>query len=195
MDFVFFDCETGGLDPKTCTLTQVAAVKATAWQNGDVDISAPVNLLIKPVEGKELSQRALQVQGRTPEQVMAHPLTTWEAIQQLRDWYQQYAPGLPCYAWYAPFDAGFIENNLCGSLHMKHASFLGNFLPRDARDARAIAQLLIDMGLMPVKGSSLQTVARHFGLAQAEPHDALSDAVLGAQVLARMLGLLRGGRE
>lgn len=197
MRFVFFDCETGGLAPKTCAITQIAAVVAQVFSDGSVETGSWLNLLVRPADGLLVTLEALLIQGRTLEQLKDHPFSELQALEELAGFLKFLAPDLPCYAWYAPFDTQFLDAAFTRSLGLPTTGGgdlqqrLAPVLPRNVRDARTLALLLIDQGKLPKLGT-LSAVAQHFGLVQAEPHDALTDAILGAQVVGKLLQMIQG---
>ncbi len=64
---LYLDVETTGLDPKKCGLTQLACVLEI---DGDEVMSANFN--VKPFEGADIQKRALEVQGKTYDEVMGY---------------------------------------------------------------------------------------------------------------------------
>jgi DNA polymerase III epsilon subunit-like protein len=187
MEFIFFDLETGGLDPEYCAITQVAAVRCV-YQPGTVEFRQGMNILVRPVDGLRLTDKALAVQGRSMEQVLAHEATENDALKALEELLSWGDPATPCYAWSADFDARFLRAALLRQTFTGDRP-IARFLPRAARCARQYAMILRDLGILPTSGASLAGVAAYFQLRQSEPHDAYSDAILGAQVLGRLIDL------
>lgn len=178
MTGVFIDLETGGLDPKLCAVTQIAAVAFT-MSPGLCDLHDTFNALICPDPELYFCQRALTVQGRD--------LPDLRGAGAEKDVYDEFC--------------GFCRRHGSGGLWAHHAPFDEAFLsavadrtglPGPARGqvrcSKQLAGILISAGLLPgLTKTSLKALAERFGLRQPEPHDALTDAATGGRVLQCLL--------
>lgn len=109
-----FDTETGGLDSKTCGLTEVSAIvidAANDWSTYGV-----INRfysLVQPVEGLEYSDEALGIQGRTLDQLVKEGRPESEVIGALSKFVNRYfgeAKKCSPFAHNSAFDMGFMES-------------------------------------------------------------------------------------
>ena len=64
MKILFLDTETGGVNPKESALIQLSGI--VRIDKKDVE---EFNFFIKPFEGSEVNPKALEVQGRTLEEL------------------------------------------------------------------------------------------------------------------------------
>lgn len=64
---IYLDTETTGLNPETCAITQLSGVIRVGDSTQEFDI------FMRPHEGAEISQEALETQGRTLEEINAFP--------------------------------------------------------------------------------------------------------------------------
>jgi DNA polymerase III subunit epsilon len=64
---IYIDTETTGLDREKCAITQLAGVIRVGDQEEEF------NFFMAPHEGAEISEEALQTQGKTLEEVKAYP--------------------------------------------------------------------------------------------------------------------------
>lgn len=76
----WLDLETGGLDPVTTDVTEIAGVIEI-----DGVVAEEFELLVSPSMAQRVTPEALQVQGKTVEQVMAHPVGQRQAWRQLKE--------------------------------------------------------------------------------------------------------------
>ena len=204
MKGIFLDTETGGLEAKTDALCSIAVVS--------FDLSLPLDqclvcwdqeLVCVPMDSPlRVAPEALKVQGITREQLAdsAHRLSESDALTNI----SHYLFGQPrefsgnVWAWNAPFDSAFIGEALC-----RTRSACGFLDSRSMLCARQLAMCSHAAGLVrgPVKWrgasqqrlTSLSAWAQFYGMVQPEPHDALTDAQIGAKVLWHLLRTRRGG--
>jgi DNA polymerase III alpha subunit (gram-positive type) len=71
------DLETGGLDPRAHDITQLAFILEIGGK-----VVEEVELLMRPDSPERVSAEALDVQKRTLDQVMAHPLTQRQGYEE-----------------------------------------------------------------------------------------------------------------
>lgn len=113
MNIYLFDTETGGLDPSRCGITEVSAIVidvAPGWCSHKV--VNRFSSLIKPVSGMEYSEEALNVQGRTLEQLESEGRTEPEVMTALTKFVNRYfgeAKKCSPFAHNSAFDMGFME--------------------------------------------------------------------------------------
>lgn len=158
------DVETSGTDPQTCRALSVAALALT-------DAGTVVDSVVSLLDA-----------GVDPGPTHIHGLT------------RQMLSGKPRFGDIAANLAELLRGR---TLVAHNAAFDYSFLAAEAR--RAGITLPIDTVMCTVELASrlnlgvaslkLGALAQHWGIAQACPHDALDDATVLAQVLARQLAL------
>lgn len=168
-NWVVVDVETSGTDPQTCRVLSVAALALTP----DGAIGDTVVSLLNP--------------GVDPGPTNIHGLTRHTLAGQPR--FSDIAPALMTLldgrilvAHNAAFDYAFLD---------AEARRIGATLP--TTDVLCTVELAARLNL-DVDNVKLATLARHWGIAQARPHDALDDAVVLTRVLARALAAARDQR-
>ena len=125
LTYAFIDTETTGLDEKIHGLIQVACIIRT-----DEKIIATKVIKIKPPEGTQFEQSALDINGMTVDEIMHDPerLEYYDALKEFTEFLSQFVnqydkeDKLIFAAYNAPFDDRFVrawftacENNFYGS--------------------------------------------------------------------------------
>lgn len=155
-NILFFDCETGGLDPRQASIIEVACV-----------LTSPAGIVLneyttKVVPTKPVHPRAAAVNGYSPEKWTA-AVSLAEAIGCVID----YSRDALFAAHNAPFDWAFLQDAM-GSVG---ARWRGGY---HKIDTVALAMPLLMGGHVP--DLKLSTLVRHFGIDPGKAHTALSDA-------------------
>ncbi len=204
MKGIFLDTETGGLEPTTDALCSIAVVS--------FDLSLPLDqclicwdqeLVCVPMNSPlRVTPDALRVQGLTREMLAdcSGRLSESDAVTNIVAYIRGQAADFRAniVAWNAPFDAGFVSEALL------HSGIVSNvFDPRAMLCARQFAMCSHAAGLVrgpvrfrngvPLRLTSLSAWAEFYGMRQPEPHDALTDAQIGAKVLWHLLRIRQGG--
>lgn len=160
------DVETSGTDPDTCRVISVAALAIT--DSGAITESVAT----------------LLDAGVDPGPTQIHGLT------------RQMLSGKPCFSAIATDLAALLRGR---TLVAHNAGFDYSFLAAEARrgglhlpveSVMCTVELAgrLDLGVSSLKLSAL---AKHWGIAQIRPHDALDDAQVLTQVLTRQLAIAR----
>lgn len=169
VDFVVFDVETTGLQPKSGDrIIEIAAIR---YKNGQACDS--FSSLINPQ--REISPAAFAVNHISQEMVNAAPLAS-----SVLAGFLEFA-GKSCLAGYnVMFDLGFLEEEL---------KLLGRQLPQDtpAMDVMRIAR----RAMPNLDRYGLASVTQALGINIPQEHRALGDCQLTASVLGRLISRLK----
>lgn len=173
----FFDCETTGTDPLRHEITQLAYII-------DID-GTPVlerSILMRPLKPDTIDEKALEVQGRTREQLeqYGHPFLGY--TQLLADFsahvdkYDSKDKMIPV-AYNASFDVSFISE----FFNIQKDKYLGSWIDRrKTLDPQAFYRYKhhLDDVLFPMnEDSKLISIARVLGVSLTNAHDALADVL------------------
>ena len=80
---VVVDVETGGLNPATDALLEVAAVLLGMNDDGDIEVTQSHHYLVKPFEGATLDPASLKVTGIDPHHALRPAHEEGEALRRL----------------------------------------------------------------------------------------------------------------
>lgn len=177
---IWVDSETGGLYPEQHDVTQIAAIL-------DVDgvAVAEINLLMRP-DPKRVSKGALDVQKKTMEQVLAHPLSQREGYESflatLREWTKG---GKASFGGQnVPFDAGFLKKLFADNGTVS----LSEFFDGTTVDTKHVAEGLRARGGLNVRNVKLGTICDALGVKLGDgAHDALNDIRATREAFVRMM--------
>lgn len=209
--FIVVDTETGGFDPVTCGLTEIAAVLVAhdgAWD--DVGIEDQFCVLIRPVKGLLYNASALQVQHRTMADLQRGMLEecavlrfyVWlRSLAQIHGFIPIYAHCKELAARSVLFDVAFIlaaHERL--NLGADAADYVAFPVPTDWQSSIELFKRLKKMGVHQCPSASLDTVMLHYGivLPDEQRHTALGDCEATAYAIAAMMRDLQSadaGRE
>lgn len=180
------DTETSGLDPqKNCILSLAAVV----YHDGAIEDAK--QWLVLDLNG-EFDEEAMKLHGITKERLIAEGFSPWSVIRQMEQMLARHdMRGQVTLAGHnLPFDMGFLERLY------RLADDPGGYRKQfryGGLCTKATALLMEQAGLLNITSSSLTEVAPALGLKHdsAEAHDALTDALVTAQVLRRMIERIR----
>lgn len=179
-DFVILDTETTGLKPdKGDVLLSVAGLGFT---KGRVDLSRSFYELINP--GREIPSESVIVHNLTPDQLEGLPPPSEVLVR-----FFEFCKGAILVGHHAAFDMKFLDRALEASFGITMA----NRCLDTALIARAM-QSIEDPTKVVMEGTqhtSLDELARRFGIGMPDRHDAYGDALVTALVFQRQTGLLR----
>ncbi|MCW5943876.1 MAG: 3'-5' exonuclease [Fimbriimonadaceae bacterium] len=186
-----FDLETGGLDPRTCGITQMSA---GAFGYDDewnlAETLGQVSLLVKPVPGFEYQDQALQIQRVELERLKAEGANIGVAVNRVRDLVvREFGAEKRCapVAHNASFDRGFLDAQL-------ERWRIEPPFNRCWRCTMDLFRWMQDLGKHERYRANLDTIAEHYGLSlpEEERHTAGGDVRLTAMALSAMMRDLRG---
>jgi len=180
---IWLDVETTGLDPKTCTIIELAAL----YENG-TDKSV-FHVYIKP---ESLPKEIEELTGITMEYLEQNGITEAEAYSQFTAWL---AEKIDKYkkedkAIFAAYNARF-DNDFIRELFKRNKdNYFGSWFHSASLDIMGTAILCVRLGLIPVPVNFKNiTICESFGI-ELKAHSALDDIKASRQAQIKMEGLL-----
>lgn len=192
---VYLDTETGGLDNKGNALLAIGLCAFEVNQKV-LEITNEFYMAVKPGENLSVSQKSLDVQGLTWEQFLEYNvrngLDEEKAFNGLRNFLSDNIGKRPfdwkyrVHAWNAEFDYGFIRSLSNRVRQSELFEYKSTFTC-----SMQMWQQAYGMGLHTEPFASLDIACESLGIdiksARANGHDAMIDARLGCQALAKMI--------
>jgi len=188
MKVFWFDVETTGLDPEKHEIVQLAYQMVT-----DGGIVGERNILMRPDRPEDISPKALKVQGRTLDDVMAFPARKlgWrQFIADLDMWISKW--NRTDKAWYGGYNVEFDCDFLWAESRAQDERFFGSYWFGYAIDPYPVAQFLAGTGLLEwIQGRKLTlgTLCKHFAI-DLQAHDALSDIKATRELTHKIVDLM-----
>ena len=186
---IFIDTETGGVNPEKSALIQLSGI--IRIDKKDVE---KFNFYIKPFENLEVNEKALEVQGRTLDELKA------EKYIEEKEVYKQFINLLDKYIdKYDKTDkfivAGYnvrFDVDILKALFQRHGNnFLFSYLDSSMLDPLYSIRLLQIAGILPVlENNKLETWCKHFGI-ELKAHDSLEDIVATKKLIGKLISLIR----
>lgn len=176
---LFFDTETGGLDPQRHSLLTahfVAVDEATMEVRGERSL----RILSRGI----VTEEALRINRIDLEQHMLLGAPREEAAQQLRDFLLDVGGAeqrLTPVGWNVGFDVGFVKAQLLAEWEA--------YVSYRVLDVQSVAGFLASTGVLP-KTNGLAGLANYFGLDTSGHHDAREDTYLTLRVYERLRDLV-----
>lgn len=186
---IFIDTETGGVNPEKSALIQLSGI--IRIDKKDVE---KFNFYIKPFENSEVNEKALEVQGRTLDE-----LKTEKYIEE-KEVYKQFINLLDKYIdKYDKTDkfivAGYnvrFDVDILKALFQRHGNnFLFSYLDSSMLDPLYSIRLLQIAEVLPVlENNKLETWCKYFGI-ELKAHDSLEDIVATKKLIGKLISLIR----
>ena len=186
---IFIDTETGGVNPEKAALIQLSGI--IRIDKKDVE---KFNFYIKPFENSEVTEKALEVQGRTLEE-----LKTDKYVEE-KEVYKQFINLLDKYIdKYDRTDkfivAGYnvrFDVDILKAFFQRHGNnFLFSYLDSSMLDPLYSIRLLQIAEILPVlENNKLETWCKHFGI-ELKAHDSLEDIVATKKLIGKLISLIR----
>lgn len=189
-----YDLETSGIDPYSCEPLEIAAIMVDiqTWTPKENGQFGPI--LVKPSSWDNVSQKALDVNQLTKEEIMDSGLEQNIAIKQFVDFCRSFAKTSS--KWDAPYSGGYnvrgydniIMNRMCQEhkyVDKDNSQLL--FHPSvcfDLMDLMRFWFFNIDDG---PSGYSLTAVCEFFGVKTDNAHEAMADVKMVVTLLKRMM--------
>lgn len=165
-DFVVFDIETTGLNPKHDKIIEIAAVRIEGGQ-----VTETFTALIDPHE--PLSEKIKELTGIEDEHLTGQP-----GIEEILPRFLEFSRGAVLVAHNAGFDTGFVR---------EACSQHGYPYDMTSVDTLGLSRLL----LKDLKRHRLNMVAKHLGVKLENHHRALDDAAATAEIFIKLVARLR----
>lgn len=186
---IFIDTETGGVNPEKAALIQLSGI--IRIDKKDVE---KFNFFIKPFENSEVNEKALEVQGRTLEE-----LKTDKYVEE-KEVYKQFINLLDKYIdKYDKSDkfivAGYnvrFDVDILKAFFQRHGNnFLFSYLDSSMLDPLYSIRLLQIAEVLPVlENNKLETWCKHFGI-ELKAHDSLEDIEATKKLIGKLISLIR----
>ena len=186
---IFIDTETGGVNPEKAALIQLSGI--IRIDKKDVE---KFNFYIKPFENSEVNEKALEVQGRTLEE-----LKTDKYVEE-KEVYKQFINILDKYIdKYDRTDkfivAGYnvrFDVDILKAFFQRHGNnFLFSYLDSSMLDPLYSIRLLQIAEVLPVlENNKLETWCKHFGI-ELKAHDSLEDIEATKKLIGKLISLIR----
>lgn len=186
---IFIDTETGGVNPEKAALIQLSGI--IRIDKKDVE---KFNFYIKPFENSEVTEKALEVQGRTLEE-----LKTDKYVEE-KEVYKQFVNLLDKYIdKYDRTDkfivAGYnvrFDIDILKAFFQRHGNnFLFSYLDSSMLDPLYSIRLLQIAEVLPVlENNKLETWCKHFGI-ELKAHDSLEDIEATKRLIGKLISLIR----
>ena len=186
---IFIDTETGGVNIEKSALIQLSGIIRV--NKKDVET---FNFFIKPFENSEVNEKALEVQGRTLEE-----LKTEKYIEE-KEVYKQFVNLLDKYVdKYDRTDkfivAGYnvrFDVDMLKHFFQRHGNnFLFSYLDSSMLDPLYSIRLLQVAGILPVlENNKLETWCKHFGI-ELKAHDSLEDIEATKKLIGKLIELIK----
>ena len=186
---IFIDTETGGVNPEKAALIQLSGI--IRIDKKDIE---KFNFYIKPFENSEVNEKALEVQGRTLEE-----LKTEKYVEE-KEVYKQFVNLLDKYVdKYDKKDkfivAGYnvrFDVDMLKAFFQRHGNnFLFSYLDSSMLDPLYSIRLLQVAGILPVlENNKLETWCKHFGI-ELKAHDSLEDVKATKKIIGKLIELIK----
>lgn len=186
---IFIDTETGGVNTEKSALIQLSGIIRV--NKKDVET---FNFFIKPFENSEVNEKALEVQGRTLEE-----LKTEKYVEE-KEVYKQFINLLDKYVdKYDKTDkfivAGYnvrFDVDMLKAFFQRHGNnFLFSYLDSSMLDPLYSIRLLQVAGILPVlENNKLETWCKHFGI-ELKAHDSLEDVKATKKIIGKLIELIK----
>ena len=186
---IFIDTETGGVNPEKSALIQLSGI--IRIDKKDIE---KFNFYIKPFENSEVNEKALEVQGRTLDE-----LKTEKYIEE-KEVYKQFINLLDKYIdKYDKTDkfivAGYnvrFDVDILKAFFQRHGNnFLFSYLDSSMLDPLYSIRLLQIAEVLPVlENNKLETWCKHFEI-ELKAHDSLEDIEATKKLIGKLISLIR----
>ena len=167
---LYLDVETTGLNPETAGLTQMACI----LEIDGVEVMS-ANFDIKPFDGAEISKRALEVTGKTYDEIMTYPdegKVLIQFMEMLKVYINPmvYGDDFTLIAYNAEFDQNFMI-----AWFERQGKKYANYINYRKCDPLALLRILHVEGIANLKGYKLSEVYEAIFGETFKAHDADAD--------------------
>lgn len=186
---IFIDTETGGVNPEKAVLIQLSGI--IRIDKKDVE---KFNFYIKPFENSEVTEKALEVQGRTLEE-----LKTDKYVEE-KEVYKEFINILDKYIdKYDRTDkfivAGYnvrFDVDILKAFFQRHGNnFLFSYLDSSMLDPLYSIRLLQIAEILPIlENNKLETWCKYFEI-ELKAHDSLEDIEATKKLIGKLISLIR----
>lgn len=188
MHYLWFDCETGGLDSDVHSLLTAYFI----IYDENFNILDELDLKLKPNSGEIISTpEAMKVTGINLEEHLADPKTVTCSVggKMLMDMLKKHKiPKKRKH--YRPsgqnigFDIDYIKKQLISK------EDYGSLIHHRSVDTLAITTVLQDVGILPKDLGNLSSLVEYFGIPMGSAHEAKDDVIMTVKVYREITKLL-----
>ena len=185
---LYFDVETTGIDDKECEIVQIAGIIEI-----DGLVKEKFNLLMKPTQNARIEEQALEVIGKTKEEIFSYPpqqivYTKFKRI--LETYVNKYdkQDKLKLVGHNISFDFNFL---LAWSRRMDD-KFIGSLVSyKEQFCTFRVIQAMKFLGLVEkTEDDKLTTLCKYFGIELDNAHDALFDIEATRELYLKIKGII-----
>lgn len=185
MKILFLDTETGGVNPKESALIQLSGI--VRIDKKDVE---EFNFFIKPFEGSEVNPKALEVQGRTLEELDSEKYKseaeTYFYFKKILDKYINKYDNIV-----AGYNVKFDIEMLQSFFKRQNDNYLFSYISSATIDPLPCIGFLQLCGILPVlENNKLETWCNYFGI-EFQAHDSLEDIKATKELIFKIVSLVR----
>ena len=188
MQYCWFDCETSGTNPK---IHKILTVYFSIY-NEQLEFVDELELFLKPDDGNVIAEeKALAVNNINLEQHLNSPntLTYTQGNKLILEFFKKHKPKgrgkLRPSGHNIQFDENFILGNGLVTEEDWETTIHHNHL-----DTLKIVTFMQDIGMVPNDIGRLVDFAEHFGVLNADAHDAKRDVKMNVEVYKRLKSML-----
>ncbi len=178
---LYFDVETTGLDAKFNEIIQIAYIIEV-----DGIIKHRGNRLMRPTNMLNVSPKALEITGKTLEEIEKYPVQESQFVRfsdDLGKYVDKFNPSDKYYV--CGYNVKFDLDFLFAWFKKNNDDYLGSWLNWKTLDPLQILYLLDSTGRINLHNYKLETVCKYFKI-EIDAHDALSD-IKATKLLYRKL--------
>ena len=186
---IFIDTETGGVNPEKSALIQLSGI--IRIDKKDIE---KFNFYIKPFENSEVNEKALEVQGRTLEELKTDKyVEEKEVYKQFINLFDKYIDKYDRTDKFivAGYNVRFDVDILKAFFQRHGNNFLFSYLDSSMLDPLYSIRLLQIAEVLPVlENNKLETWCKHFGI-ELKAHDSLEDIEATKKLIGKLISLIR----
>lgn len=180
---LYFDVETTGKSAYKNDIVQLSGMVEI-----DGVVKEEFNLLARPADPSTIEDEALQVIGKTREEIMAYPDRS-EMKKKFQTILARYVDKFNKSDKFIPigYNVRFDLDFLHSFFKKQRDMYLGSFISWYYVDVMALANLKAFEGAFKLENHKLSTLCGHYGI-EINAHDAMSDITATRLLLAKMMG-------
>ena len=184
---IFVDAETTGLFARKHEMVQLAAIIEIGGT-----VVEEVNIFLRPDRPEVAEPKALQVTGKTIEDLLAYPdrKEGFLAFKKIISKYINKFDKSDKFLWVgqnAPFDQDFVS----AFFKEQGENFFGSYFGRPPVDLMSMSVAMQHAGKIELANRKLGTVAAALGI-EFKAHDALEDIRVTRQIWNRYIDMIKG---
>jgi ribonuclease T len=187
---VVIDVETGGFNPGTDALLEVAAVFVRQNDAGDIEVGEHHRYLVKPFLGSNLEPASLQITGIDPFHPLRPALDEDEALQRLFKEIRQELKKQECTRAVLVGHNSFFDLQFLNAAVERTKVKRNPFHPFSSFDTATLAGVAYGQTVL-----GRAAIAAGLAWDEDRAHSALYDAEITAQVFCKIVNLFRGVYE